>query len=446
MHRCVGHPPCHRCPWRCHYHLLTRPNDQVNALLPGTFHSNRELGTGEADTPLCSTRPDIWPATILTLRVTWAVPDPTRPETVRDQQPPNIEAAAIVLPCEDLDACIAFFTGVLHFRIDSIFPADAPSTAVISAHGLRIRLQTEAGNRDPGTILIECADPGKFGADTGYLYAPNGTRIEFAHSTSSIPAPTPQPTFSITRLARDAKWVQGRAGMLYRDLILDRLGGQVIASHIRIPDGGPVPDYVHYHDVRCQVIFCYRGWVRVVYEGQGPDFVLEAGDCVLQPPGIRHRVLECSTGLEVIEVACPAAHATHADHELSLPTSEHYPDRTFSGQRFVRHQATETDWHPTDSSTFIQQETGISRATNDLTDVRVLHTTDLAGVEGPRVYESPQTVFLFVLEGRASLRTSDQVEPLLAGDAVTMPGGHRFELAAEEPGSLKLLEVLLPAD
>ena len=89
-----------------------------------------------------------------------------------------------------------------------------------------------------------------------------------------------------------------------------RLGGRFIASHITIPAGGPVPDYVHYHDVRYQSIHCVRGWVRVVYEDQGPPFVLEAGDCVLQPPGIRHRVLESSPGLEVVEVGSPAAHPT----------------------------------------------------------------------------------------------------------------------------------------
>ena len=41
-----------------------------------------------------------------------------------------------------------------------------------------------------------------------------------------------------------------------------------MASHIRIEKGGPVPDYVHFHRVRFQCIFCYRGRVRVVYEGQ----------------------------------------------------------------------------------------------------------------------------------------------------------------------------------
>ena len=33
-----------------------------------------------------------------------------------------------------------------------------------------------------------------------------------------------------------------------------------------------------------QLIFCYRGWVEVVYEDQGAPFILHAGDCVIQGP------------------------------------------------------------------------------------------------------------------------------------------------------------------
>src|SRR5207237_1333899 len=129
-------------------------------------------------------------------------------------------------------------------------------------------------------------------------------------------------------------WGRGRAGMQYRDLIPGRLGGRVIASQIRIPDGGPVADYVHHHRVRFQMIYCRRGWVRVVYEDQGPPFAMREGDCVLQPPGIRHRVLEASRGLEVIEVSAPSDHETFRDHELELPSANERRERVFSGQRF----------------------------------------------------------------------------------------------------------------
>ena len=66
------------------------------------------------------------------------------------------------------------------------------------------------------------------------------------------------------------------------------------------------------------MIYVRRGWVRVVYEDQGEPFVMREGDLVLQPPAIRHRVLESSPGLEVIEIGAPAVHATFADHEMEL--------------------------------------------------------------------------------------------------------------------------------
>src|SRR5262249_21741991 len=158
-------------------------------------------------------------------------------------------------------------------------------------------------------------------------------------------------------------WSSGRAGMHYRDLVPDRQGGLLVASHIRIPRGGPVPDYVHYHRVLFQLIYCVAGSARVVYEDQGPPFELRKGDAVLQPPALRHRVLECSPGLEVIEVSCPAEHETLADLELELPTPERRPERDFGGQRFVRHQAAGAAFLPWSARGFEAQGLGIGPAT-----------------------------------------------------------------------------------
>jgi hypothetical protein len=47
----------------------------------------------------------------------------------------------------------------------------------------------------------------------------------------------------VRRLKDNTPWVIGRAGMRYRDLIPGRLGGSIIASHIRILDAGPVPTW-----------------------------------------------------------------------------------------------------------------------------------------------------------------------------------------------------------
>ena len=193
------------------------------------------------------------------------------------------DSTLVVVPCTDLDAAIALYTQQRGFRLDMIMPADAPRIALVSRDGVMLRLDAS-----------DAADPS---------IAPQ----QAAHG------------FQITRANSADAWNVGRAGMQYRDLIPGRLDGRFIASHIRIPDGGQVPDYVHYHHVRLQLIYCRRGWIRVVYEDQGEPFTMHAGDCVLQPPTIRHRVLEASPGLEVIEIGCPAEHETWRDHAITLP-------------------------------------------------------------------------------------------------------------------------------
>ena len=43
----------------------------------------------------------------------------------------------------------------------------------------------------------------------------------------------------------------------------------MVASHIRVGTDGPVPDYVHFHRVQFQIIYCVRGWAKLVYEDAG---------------------------------------------------------------------------------------------------------------------------------------------------------------------------------
>ena len=100
---------------------------------------------------------------------------------------------------------------------------------------------------------------------------------------------------------------------------------------------------VHFHSVGFQLIYCYKGWVDLVYEDQGPPFRLHAGNCVIQPPEIRHRVLFASENIEVIEIGVPAEHVTTIDHALELPTTELRPDRIFEGQKFVHHEANDAE-------------------------------------------------------------------------------------------------------
>src|SRR4029077_12944614 len=137
--------------------------------------------------------------------------------------------------------------------------------------------------------------------------------------------------------------------------------------------GGPVADWVHYHRVALQLIYVRRGWVRVVYEDQGEPFVMNSGDLVLQPPGIRHRVLESSPGLEVIEITAPALHETLADHDLTLPAARVDRDRLFGGQRFLRHVAADAPWTAFHGSE--AQQTAMREASGGLAEVRTLRVS-----------------------------------------------------------------------
>lgn len=237
--------------------------------------------------------------------------------------------AALSLPTGDLDADLAFFTDVVGLRLATIFPADAPRVAILEGHGLRLRLDRDS-DAAPGHLRMEAERDER-------VVAPNGTVVDFVAATPAAPPDFAGVGLAVHRAA-DAEWGRGRAGMEYRDLIPGRLGGALIASQIRIPTGGPVPDYVHWHDVAFQLIYCRHGWVRVVYQDQGEPFVMEPGDAVLQPPGLRHRVLESGAGLEVVELTAPAEHPTHVEHGFDLPNERCDRGRTYGGQRFVHHR------------------------------------------------------------------------------------------------------------
>lgn len=370
----------------------------------------------------------------------------------------RIAAAEVVLPVGDLEPSLAFFVEQLGFRVESISPADDPRVAVVSGHGVRLRLERGAAG-PPAHLCLRLSGP----VEPTTLIAPGGARIELRAADPPVELPPLAPSLVVSRLA-DARWVTGRAGMRYRDLIPDRQGGRIIASHIEIPDGGPVPDYVHFHRIRFQMIFCARGRVRVVYEDQGEPFWLEEGDGVVQPPGIRHRVLESSPGLEVIELSSPAVHETRADHDLPLPTAVVDPARDFAGQRFAQFGAIGS-WLPWRWPGLESRDLGVGAATSGLAGARVVRPVagDLGAAPGtppgdrghPGDLDVPvaldqsfshagELLFGFVLAGRVILGCDGRPdEPLAAGDAYAVPRGLAHHLAAWSP-DLGLLEVTLP--
>ena len=283
--------------------------------------------------------------------------------------------------CEDLTLAIDDWRRA-GFRLDVIYPADDPRVALLSRADEKVRL------------AMAGAPP----------------------LSSGLPAFAPEFVLTSAGTAQG----QGRAGMFYRDLIPGRLGGRYIASHIRIIEGGPVDDWVHFHRVALQLIIVRSGWVRVVYEDQGEPFVMEAGDMVLQPPLIRHRVLESSAGLEVVEITAPAVHETFADHELELPNGRQ-TERNFAGQRFLRHISKSTPWTPIDG--YEAKATAMHDASGGIAEVSTIRPGSCA-----RISFAPhdgELVFGFVLDGTAQLDHDGEFE-LGPADAFVIPPGNSW--------------------
>ena len=92
----------------------------------------------------------------------------------------------------------------------------------------------------------------------------------------------------------------------YRDLgIESATQGEVVAHVIRAKQGHKATGQWHVHDCKFQMYYVLKGWARFEYEGEGVKTV-RAGDCVLQPAGIKHREIEHSADLELIEIVSPA--------------------------------------------------------------------------------------------------------------------------------------------
>lgn len=348
--------------------------------------------------------------------------------------------AEMCLSTTDLRQDIGFFTNELGFRMDMIYPADNPRIATFSGHGLAIRLE-QGSDLPAGCMRILCDDPEGFAQGQRSLRAPGGTRVEIDEANPPLILPKAEQAFVVRRLADGAPWVIGRAGMQYRDLVPGRLGGAMIASHIRIAEAGPVPDMVHFHKVGFQLIFCVSGWVDVVYEDQGDPIRLTPGACFIQPPEIRHRVLHSGDDLEVIEIGVPAEHVTEIDHEMILPNRKGDPAREWQGQRFVHNTPEGAQWEAFRLPGFEARDTSIAANTREVAGVQVVRPG--AGTARWASHDC-EILFGFVMSGSMMLEGEGKAPYRLErGDAFVIPPGLKTRLGEATP-DLEFMEVTLP--
>lgn len=117
--------------------------------------------------------------------------------------------------------------------------------------------------------------------------------------------------FSISDPATSAFSVDGlRDYFEYRDLgVKQATDGRAVAHIIRARGGHRAGGEWHQHAVQFQIYYVLKGWITFEYEGQGVVTAKE-GSCVHQPPGIRHREIEHSADLELLEVVLPGDFTT----------------------------------------------------------------------------------------------------------------------------------------
>ncbi len=314
-----------------------------------------------------------------------------------------------VLTVDDVNAAVHVYTRHLGYHVEMIGPADAPIEAVLRRGDRLVRLES---NQQGPDRPINQPDSGE---------------------THSNPI--------ISRGGDNAAWTAGRAGMEYRDLVPGRLDGALIASQIRIPTGGDVEDYVHYHKLQFQLIYCLAGAIKLVYEDQGEPFWMRPGDAVLQPPEIRHRVLEAEPGSEVIEVAAPAGHETWADNEMQLPTSNLQPARKFGGQSFTRRNS--ADGTPVYGifGGFEAMDLGISAASAGAASVFQLQATEDNAKFGSAGVSERHT-FYYILNGSVQGEFNGFGDHRLsAGDSIMIPPQRPYKLNA--PANAGILCVMV---
>jgi mannose-6-phosphate isomerase-like protein (cupin superfamily) len=100
----------------------------------------------------------------------------------------------------------------------------------------------------------------------------------------------------------------------YRDLgFAAATSGAAIAQVIKFVP--PCTDEVriwHTHDIEFQMIYVLKGSITTEMEGFAPEKMV-AGSSWIQPPKIRHRVVDYSEDCEVLEIVLPADFDTHME-------------------------------------------------------------------------------------------------------------------------------------
>ena len=114
-------------------------------------------------------------------------------------------------------------------------------------------------------------------------------------------------TFTVSHFDPNGFATGLRSYARYRDLgMAEATAGAAVAHVIKFVP--PCTDEVrqwHTHDVQFQMIYVLKGWIITEMEGRKPE-KMQVGSAWLQPPNIKHRIMDYSDDCEVLEIVLPA--------------------------------------------------------------------------------------------------------------------------------------------
>jgi mannose-6-phosphate isomerase-like protein (cupin superfamily) len=122
----------------------------------------------------------------------------------------------------------------------------------------------------------------------------------------------PKQTFNVSHRGQEDFQGGLRPYAKYRDLGMSKATNGMVQAHIirMIPPCDPQEvSKRHYHEVDLQMVYVLRGWIKSEFEGEG-EITMREGSCWLQPPRIKHSVLDYSDDCELLEIILPADFAT----------------------------------------------------------------------------------------------------------------------------------------
>ena len=119
-------------------------------------------------------------------------------------------------------------------------------------------------------------------------------------------------TFNVSHFRPEDFRADGlRSYARYRDLGMGKATNGLLQAHvIRLtpPCDPAVVSKRHFHDVDVQM-YVLRGWIKTEFEREG-EVTMRQGTAWLQPPRIKHTVLDYSDDCELLEIISPAEFKT----------------------------------------------------------------------------------------------------------------------------------------